>query len=265
MGERWSWLVWSRSSRTPAHGTAGSVVVRGEPGVGKSALLAEVLSTAGDAAGAAHAGPRGRSRRWRSRRCTGCSDRSSVCASGFPEPQARALRVAFGEEDGPSVEPFLVGVATLSMLTDGGRGGAGGVRRRRRALARLRLRRRSAVLRPTARTPTGSRWCSRPATRRPDVRPRRGAGSSAGRAGRRIRSGSCSAENAPVRGRSRGHRPAAGRDRRQPAGPPRAPDRAQRRAARRVVPAARAAASHHPRRTRLPRPLPSADRGRCRR
>ena len=35
---------------------------------------------------------------------------------GLPAPQARALRVAFGEEDGPAVEPFLVGVATLSVL-----------------------------------------------------------------------------------------------------------------------------------------------------
>ena len=35
----------------------------------------------------------------------------------LPAPQARALRIAFGEEDGPAVEPFLVAVATLSMLT----------------------------------------------------------------------------------------------------------------------------------------------------
>ena len=35
----------------------------------------------------------------------------------LPAPQARALRVAFGEEDGPTVEPFLVAIATLSLLT----------------------------------------------------------------------------------------------------------------------------------------------------
>ena len=35
----------------------------------------------------------------------------------MPPPQARALAVAFGEDDGPAVEPFLVGVATLSLLT----------------------------------------------------------------------------------------------------------------------------------------------------
>src|SRR4051794_19496904 len=33
-----------------------------------------------------------------------------------PDPQARALRVAFGTEDGDTVEPFLVGAATLSLL-----------------------------------------------------------------------------------------------------------------------------------------------------
>ena len=36
----------------------------------------------------------------------------------LPVPQARTLRVAFGLDDGPPVEPFLVGVATLSALTD---------------------------------------------------------------------------------------------------------------------------------------------------
>ena len=37
----------------------------------------------------------------------------------LPVPQAHALRVAFGQEEGSSVEPFLVGVATLLALTEG--------------------------------------------------------------------------------------------------------------------------------------------------
>lgn len=98
------------------HGTAGSVVVRGEPGVGKSALLdamvemadgATVLRTQGVEAEAplAYASlhrllrPLARLR------------------PNLPPTQAHALAVALGEDDGPGVEPFLVGVATLSLLT----------------------------------------------------------------------------------------------------------------------------------------------------
>jgi DNA-binding CsgD family transcriptional regulator/tetratricopeptide (TPR) repeat protein len=98
------------------HGSAGSVVVRGEPGIGKTALLDELVD--------------------------GCEDATVLRTQGLeveaplpfaalhrflrpltrlrdvlPTPQARALRVAFGEEDGLSVEPFLVGVATLTLLT----------------------------------------------------------------------------------------------------------------------------------------------------
>ena len=36
----------------------------------------------------------------------------------LPAPQARALRVAFGQEEGDRVGPFLVGLATLAMLTE---------------------------------------------------------------------------------------------------------------------------------------------------
>ena len=116
MGERWSWLVWSRSSRTPAPGRPAASWCDGEPGVGKSALLAEVLSTAGDL---------------RVLRTQGLESESPLAfaalqrllrpilglAERLPEPQARALGVAFGQQVG-KVEPFLVGVATLSMLTE---------------------------------------------------------------------------------------------------------------------------------------------------
>jgi DNA-binding CsgD family transcriptional regulator len=97
-------------------GTAGSLVVHGEPGVGKSALLAEVLTTVGDV---------------RVLRTQGLESESPLAfaalhrllrpilglAERLPEPQARALGVAFGQQVG-KVEPFLVGVATLSMLTE---------------------------------------------------------------------------------------------------------------------------------------------------
>ncbi|WP_297739506.1 AAA family ATPase [Nocardioides sp.] len=98
------------------HGSSASVVVRGEPGVGKSALLdvlmaethgATVLATQGleveapMAFAALHRVLRPLLR-W---------------GDNLPAPQARALRVAFGEEDGLGVEPFMVGVATLSILT----------------------------------------------------------------------------------------------------------------------------------------------------
>ncbi|MDX6360498.1 MAG: hypothetical protein QOH37_3552 [Nocardioidaceae bacterium] len=97
-------------------GTAGSVVVHGEPGVGKSALLAEVVAMASDV---------------RVLRTQGLESESPLAfaalhrllrpvlhlAERLPEPQARALGVAFGEQVG-KVEPFLVGVATLSLLTE---------------------------------------------------------------------------------------------------------------------------------------------------
>jgi DNA-binding CsgD family transcriptional regulator len=98
------------------HGTAGSLVVRGEPGVGKTALLDELVSATGSASVL---------------RTQGLEVEAPLAFAALhrllrpvmrlrdqlPAPQARALRVAFGEEDGPTVEPFLVGIATLTMLT----------------------------------------------------------------------------------------------------------------------------------------------------
>jgi hypothetical protein len=37
---------------------------------------------------------------------------------GLPPPQARALRLAFGHEDGGAVEPFPIALATLSILAE---------------------------------------------------------------------------------------------------------------------------------------------------
>jgi DNA-binding CsgD family transcriptional regulator/tetratricopeptide (TPR) repeat protein len=98
------------------HGSAGSVVVRGEPGVGKTALLDELVREAPEATvlrtqGLEAEGPLAFAALHRLLRPL------TRLRDSLPAPQARALRVAFGEEEGPSVEPFLVGVATLSLLT----------------------------------------------------------------------------------------------------------------------------------------------------
>jgi DNA-binding CsgD family transcriptional regulator len=42
----------------------------------------------------------------------------------LPAVQARALRVALGQEEGTAVDPFLVGIATLSLLSEAGEDGA---------------------------------------------------------------------------------------------------------------------------------------------
>jgi AAA ATPase domain len=97
-------------------GSAGTLVVRGEPGVGKSALLDELLAGAGEATvlrteGLEVEAPLAFAALHRLLRPL------TRLRASLMEPQARALRVALGEEEGPSVEPFLVGVATLSLLT----------------------------------------------------------------------------------------------------------------------------------------------------
>jgi DNA-binding CsgD family transcriptional regulator len=100
-------------------GRAGTVVVRGDPGVGKTALLDDLAAEATDVT---------------LLRTQGLEVEAPLpfaalhrlllpltrLRDDLPAPQARALRVAFGEDDGPSVEPFLVGVATLSLLTSAG-------------------------------------------------------------------------------------------------------------------------------------------------
>ena len=98
------------------HGSAGCLVLRGEPGVGKSALLDAVVAGVRDATVL---------------RTQGLEAESPLpfaalqrllrpvlrLRADLPGPQARALGVVMGEEEGPGVEPFLVSVATLSVLT----------------------------------------------------------------------------------------------------------------------------------------------------
>lgn len=103
-------------------GRAGVLVVLGEPGIGKTALLQDLELSQQVALG-------GETTRWlRTRGVESESPlpfaalhrlvRPVVDFDRIPARQARALHVAFGLEDGHEVEPFMVGMATLSVLTD---------------------------------------------------------------------------------------------------------------------------------------------------
>ena len=96
---------------------AGAVVLHGEPGSGKSALLDDAVAAAAGL---------------RVLRVQGLESESPIAFGALhrllrpllhhldelPAPQARALGVALGQRDGERVDPFLVGLATLSILTE---------------------------------------------------------------------------------------------------------------------------------------------------
>ena len=98
-------------------GRGGALVVRGLPGVGKSALLAEAADRAGG---------------MRVLRVRGVESESPLAFAALhrllrpvlahlhalPSPQARALRTAFGVEEGPDADRFRVFLATLSLLAE---------------------------------------------------------------------------------------------------------------------------------------------------
>ncbi len=103
-------------------GHAGTLLLHGEPGVGKSALLDDLVATAGEdvlvlrAQGVESEAPLPFAALHRLLRpVLGFLDR-------LPAPQARALQAAFGQADdadhSAAVEPFLAALATLSLLAE---------------------------------------------------------------------------------------------------------------------------------------------------
>jgi DNA-binding NarL/FixJ family response regulator len=104
-------------------GRGGSLVLRGLPGVGKSALLADAEDRARTAGmtvlltrGVESESPLPFAALQRLLRPV------MDCVAGLPQPQARALRAAFGEgeTEGGSGDRFLVYLAALSVLAEAG-------------------------------------------------------------------------------------------------------------------------------------------------
>jgi hypothetical protein len=95
----------------------GALVVRGEPGVGKSALLEYVVERASGCRVARTAGVQ-------SEMELAFAGLHQLCAplldrlGRLPGPQREALGVAFGLTGGEAPDRFLVGVAVLGLLSE---------------------------------------------------------------------------------------------------------------------------------------------------
>src|SRR5690242_4824534 len=100
-----------------SHGRSGTLVIRGEAGIGKTALLRYCAHEAVDC---------------QVIQVVGVEDElelpfaalHQLCQpllehiSEVPEPQARALRVAFGFAAGATPDRFMVGLAVLTLLAE---------------------------------------------------------------------------------------------------------------------------------------------------
>jgi len=102
-------------------GLSGVLVLRGEPGIGKTALLDWAGGQAGDMQVARVAGVQ-------AEMGMGFAGLHQLLLpflgglDGLPGPQRQALGSAFGLTDGPTPDRFLVGLAALTLLTDAAAG-----------------------------------------------------------------------------------------------------------------------------------------------
>ena len=98
-------------------GTGGVLVMYGEPGVGKTALLESTINSAHGFRIALVKGVEGEVEI----PFAGAQQLSSEFAASMdrlPQPQVVALRIAFGLEAGPPPNPLLVGLAVLGLLSE---------------------------------------------------------------------------------------------------------------------------------------------------
>src|SRR3984885_3374112 len=102
---------------TARAGRSSVLVMRGEPGVGKTALLEYAIESAAGLRLARVAGIE-------SEMELAFASLQQLCApmldklEGLPDPQREALSVAFGQNTGAAPDRFLVGLAALSLLSE---------------------------------------------------------------------------------------------------------------------------------------------------
>ena len=146
------WISWWRACAT---GPSRALVLRGEAGVGKSALLDYLLERASGC---------------RVARAVGVESEMELAFAGLqqlcapfagparpaPAPQRDALATAFGLRDGDAPDRFLVGLAVLSLLSDAADGAAAVVPGGRCAVARPAPRRRRSPSSPAGSGPSRS-------------------------------------------------------------------------------------------------------------
>src|SRR4051812_19966885 len=109
--------VLERLLETARGGRGAVLVVHGDPGVGKTALLEYALEAGQDFRVVRAAGVEGEMELDYAALQQLCSPILAFIA-GLPAPQRDALGVAFGLEDGQAPNPFLVGLAVLGLLSE---------------------------------------------------------------------------------------------------------------------------------------------------
>jgi DNA-binding CsgD family transcriptional regulator len=101
-------------------GSGGALVVHGEPGVGKTALLDDAVERATTLRILRSAGVEGEMELPFAAVQLLCGPILGL-AEQLPRPQRDALEVAFGLSPGPAPSPFLVALAILGLLSEAGR------------------------------------------------------------------------------------------------------------------------------------------------
>ena len=99
-------------------GRSRALVLRGEPGIGKTALLDDLCARAGDVVLIRGAGVESEAELAFAGLHHLCSQMIEEKLDLLPDPQRDAIRIAFGESAGGTPNPFLLGLAVLNRLAE---------------------------------------------------------------------------------------------------------------------------------------------------